>query len=134
MRFVATTATTIRTMAPTRSAQGARLKNSHHTTIANPQASPPSIANMRASGATRGTTNQSSHCSTTATTPGHSRSGFRGGSSSVCAMAISETNTLLNQPFVPWFLGGTLLLTQDAKQDDRRNSGAQAFTSVQSPN
>ncbi len=43
MRDVATSATTIRTMAPKRSDQGARLKNSHHTTTANPPTSPPSI-------------------------------------------------------------------------------------------
>ena len=77
MRDVATSATTIRTMAPTRSDQGARLKNSHHTTTANPPTTPPSIAERRtASGTTMGTTNQTSHCSTTATTPGHSRSGL----------------------------------------------------------
>ena len=38
-------ATIIRTMAPKRSDQGARLKNSHHTRTANPQTSPPSIPN-----------------------------------------------------------------------------------------
>ena len=36
------------------------------------------IAKILASGATLGTTSHSSHCSTTATTPGHSRSGLRG--------------------------------------------------------
>ena len=35
-RDVANSATTIRTMAPRRSDQGARLKNSHHTTISQP--------------------------------------------------------------------------------------------------
>ena len=41
MRDVANSATIIRTMAPKRSDQGARLKNTHHTTIANPPTSPP---------------------------------------------------------------------------------------------
>ena len=36
MRDVATSATIIRTMAPKRSHQGARLKNTHHTTTAKP--------------------------------------------------------------------------------------------------
>ena len=40
MRDVASTAPTMTTMAPTRSDQGARLKKSHHTMIANPPATP----------------------------------------------------------------------------------------------
>jgi hypothetical protein len=39
--LVTTTATSISTIAPTRSAQGARLKNSHHTMIANAPTSAP---------------------------------------------------------------------------------------------
>jgi hypothetical protein len=78
MRLVMMIAMTINTIAPKRSTQGARLKNSHQTRIASAHTIAPSIAPMAASGATTGTTNQSSHCSTTATTPGHSRSGFRG--------------------------------------------------------
>ena len=64
MRDVANSATIIRTTAPKRSDQGARLKNTHHTTIANP---PTSTAKHRdqivASGTTMGTTNRTSHCS-----------------------------------------------------------------------
>src|SRR5882724_8623838 len=81
--FVANTATIIRTMAPMRSNQGARLKNSHHTRTASPQTSPPIIPNIIVSGATKGMTNQTSHCRTTATTPGHSRKDFRGAGSSI---------------------------------------------------
>ncbi len=40
-RDVANNATIIRTMAPTRSDQGARLKNSHHTRIAAAHTIPP---------------------------------------------------------------------------------------------
>ena len=40
MRDVANSATIIRTMAPKRSDQGARLKNTHHRTIANPPTGP----------------------------------------------------------------------------------------------
>ena len=76
MRGVANSATPIKTMAPTRSDQGARLKNSHHTTIVTPPRSSPIIPTAMAPGTTTGTTNLTSHCSTTATTPGHSRSGF----------------------------------------------------------
>src|SRR5262249_13220673 len=89
-RFVATTETTISPMAPSRSAQGARLKNSHQTRTASAHASPPITAPIRASCATAGTPNQSSHCSATATTPGHSRSGFRDVNSSVCTVFMSD--------------------------------------------
>jgi hypothetical protein len=41
MNFIPIGAMTIRTRAPTRSTQGARLKNIHHTTIANPHKTPP---------------------------------------------------------------------------------------------
>ena len=41
--LAANTATIIKTIAPTRSDQGARLKNTHHTTIANAPTTPPSI-------------------------------------------------------------------------------------------
>ena len=63
---------------PTRSDHGARLKNSHHTKTANPPAIPPRIAVPPAPGTTMGRTYLASHCSATAATPGHSRSGFRG--------------------------------------------------------
>ena len=42
MRDVANSAAIITTRAPTRSDQGARLKNSHHTTITNPPKTPAS--------------------------------------------------------------------------------------------
>ena len=76
MRDVAPIATIIRGRAPQRSNLGARLKKTHHTTIANaPMSSPKTPINM-ASGTTLGTPNLTIHSSTTATTPGHSRSGF----------------------------------------------------------
>src|SRR6266516_7659417 len=74
-------------MAPTRSVQGARLMNTHHTTIANTPMSPPITPNIMVPGTTMGTTNLTSSNSTAATTPGHSRSGLRFGSS-VCAIVI----------------------------------------------
>ncbi len=67
-------------MALRRSDQGARLKNSHHTTIASVQTTEPSnpirlpsIPKNSASGATAGTPNLNSGSSTAASTPGHSR-------------------------------------------------------------
>ena len=60
-RDVATIATIIRTMAPKRSDQGARLKKTHHTTIANPPTSPPITPKGMASGSTMGTTNLTSN-------------------------------------------------------------------------
>ena len=81
-REVANNATTISTIAPTRSDHGARLKNTHHTTIANAATSPPSNPTGGAPGATSGTaTSLNSSSSAAATTPGHSRSGFGEGSS-----------------------------------------------------
>src|SRR5713226_925040 len=77
IRGVAATATITNTSAPQRSKCGTRLKNIHHTTTANAHTSEPIIAYIKASGATIGTTNQRIHWSTTATTPGHSRSGCR---------------------------------------------------------
>ncbi|CAN5769047.1 hypothetical protein BH20ACI3_BH20ACI3_22430 [soil metagenome] len=95
MRDVANSATIIRAMAPKRSDQGARLRNTHHTTITNAQKTPPitpkNVAGNPkyvASGATTGTTNLTSIRSAAATTPGHSRSGFSSVGSSVCAMSI----------------------------------------------
>src|SRR5687767_3247819 len=81
-------ATIIRPLAPTRSDQGARLKNTHQTTIASPPASPPMTAKGSAAGATTGTAYLTRNCSITMTTPGHSRSGLRG-VDSVCAIVIS---------------------------------------------
>src|SRR3990172_6540259 len=88
------TATTISTMAPTRSTQGARLKPTPQGPTANAQASAPSIGTMVASGATMGTINQKTHWSTTAATPGHSRSDFCRFGWSIWGMAISN-------PYVP---------------------------------
>src|SRR5215216_6432092 len=89
MRDVANSATTIRARAPRRSDQGARLKNSHHTTITRPAKTPPIIPYIEASGTKMGRTNQASHCNTTATTPGHSLSGFRGAGSSASLVVIA---------------------------------------------
>ena len=56
--LVANTATIIKTIAPTRSDQGARLKNSHHTTIASAPTTPAKHAvGSPASGATTGAPN-----------------------------------------------------------------------------
>src|SRR5205823_2279931 len=105
---------------PTRSVHGARLKKSHHTTTANPHATPPSTANMAASRATKGTMNQSSHCSTTRATPGHSRSGLREVGLSVWEMRSSLWGMSISEPYASQqavcssFLGGTLLPTQDS--------------------
>ena len=90
MRGVAPSATIIRTMAPQRSNPGARLKKAHQTTIANPAKSPPNTEYSNASGQTMGTPNLTSHWSVTATTPGHSRSGFRGAGSLLCAMVTLD--------------------------------------------
>ena len=84
-REIPSTAMIIHTRAPKRSDQGARLKPTHHTTIAaapktqpiNPT-TPDSNPKNWASGKTLGRTNLSSINSTAATTPGHSRSGFLG--------------------------------------------------------
>src|ERR1700688_4028250 len=78
MRFVATSAMTARATAPRRSDQGARLKKTHHTTIANAQTKPPIAPKRNALGATTGRTYLTTHNSTAAVTPGHSRSGSRG--------------------------------------------------------
>ena len=75
-RDVANSATTISTMAPKRSDQGARLKNAHHTTTASPPTRPPINPTGGAPGPTTGTTNLNSTSSAPAITPGHSRSGF----------------------------------------------------------
>ncbi len=83
MRGVAASATIIKARAPKRSDQRARLKNTHHRMMTNAQASPPRTLNIMASGKTRGTTNLISTSSTAASTPGQSRSGFRGVGSSV---------------------------------------------------
>src|ERR1017187_8964353 len=49
-----------------------------------------------------GTTNLPSHCSTTMTTPGHSRSGFCGAGWSICAMLTSD-HTLPQGILFPFF-------------------------------
>ena len=76
-REVPKSAATASTIAPRRSDQAARLKPSHQTMTASPPASPPTTATKLESATTSGTANQSVHCSTTAITPGHSRSGLR---------------------------------------------------------
>src|SRR5262245_39543015 len=94
MRAVAKSATTINTMAPTRSDQTARLKKTHHNRTVNPpitQASTPIIA---LPGITMGTTNPTSHCSATASRPGHNRIGFRDVNSSVCVIVMSDHTAL----------------------------------------
>src|SRR5262249_2045244 len=75
MRDVANNPTIIRTTAPSRSDQGARLKKTHHTTIANPPTTPTITPKAAASGTTMGRPNLTNHCSITMTTPAHNRSG-----------------------------------------------------------
>src|ERR1017187_9273158 len=87
-REVPNSATTIRTTAPKRSDHGARLRKTHQARTAKPPTSSPSIPKPSAPGTTAGTANLASHCSTTATTPGQRRSGFRVAGSSVRAMVI----------------------------------------------
>ena len=58
-----------------RSDQGARLKNSHQTTIASVPAMATIIPITEASGTTAGTTSLNRRIATAATTPGHNRSG-----------------------------------------------------------
>jgi hypothetical protein len=65
-------------MAPRRSDQGARLKNTHHTRIANAPTTEPIIPKTVASGTTMGMTNLITHSRNAAATPGHSRSDFWG--------------------------------------------------------
>src|SRR5438105_5477522 len=91
-------------MAPSRSDQGARLKKTHQTRTANPPSTPPIIPKATPPGTTIGTTNHTSHCSATASTPGHSRYGF-------CAVGLSDwagfrfmpvsPNALFFQTFLP---------------------------------
>src|SRR5215212_8187367 len=88
MRFVPISAITINTSAPTRSIQGARLKNSHHSAITNPHNTPTSKPMAAVRGKRKGTTNHASHCSTTAITPGHNRSRFGGVGNAVCSGVI----------------------------------------------
>src|SRR5579864_3445497 len=95
-RLVASSARIIRTIAPQRSAMEARLKNAHHTRIANAQMAPPRSPKTAASGMTTGRPYMSSNCSTTATTPGHSRSGFSGTDSLVMFRAYAP-----GREFVP---------------------------------
>src|SRR5215208_8218572 len=88
MRFVPISAMTISTSAPRRSSQGARLKNSHHSAIANPHNTPTSKPLAAVRGKRKGTTNHASHCSTTAIKPGHNRSRFGGVGNAVCSGVI----------------------------------------------
>src|ERR1022692_1664609 len=76
MRFVANSATIISPTAPTRSDQGARLRNNHQRMTANPPTGPANTPMNKAPGAKTGTPNRTSNCRITMTTPGHSRSGF----------------------------------------------------------
>src|SRR5262245_46844502 len=77
--LVANTATTIRTIAPTRSDHGARLNNSHHTAISNAPTTPPSMPiSAPPSGASRGAPTMTSNWTMAMATAGHSRSGFGG--------------------------------------------------------
>src|SRR5438552_3416615 len=78
MRLATSTATSIATIAPTRSDHGARLKRSHHDTTISPPTTPPNIPKIATPGATMGTPTMAINTSVAAATPGHKRSGFRG--------------------------------------------------------
>ena len=82
-RDVASIAVIIKTTAPRRSTQGARLKNSHQTAINNAPTTPPTIASIAASGMTMGSANLTSSTSSATTTPGQSRRGFLGAGSAL---------------------------------------------------
>src|SRR5262244_2630798 len=89
-RFVTSRATIIRTMAPRRSDQGARLNNSHHTMMANVHTAAPINPYRKPSGMMRGNPNLDSNSSEAAITPGHSRSGFCGVDSSTIPVVIAN--------------------------------------------
>src|ERR1700730_187944 len=89
MRFVAISATIAKATAPRRSDQGARLKKTHHTTIANTQTNPPITPKRKALGTTAGMTYLTTHSTAAAATPGHSRSGFLEVGASVGDMGMS---------------------------------------------
>src|SRR5260221_1154126 len=75
--MVANTAATIRTIAPARSDQGARLNSNHHRRMAKAPAMPANNPmGSSASGATTGAPNMTSNWTMAMTTAGHSRSGF----------------------------------------------------------
>src|SRR5262249_12953200 len=84
-------------MAPQRSDRGARLKNAHHTTITNVQRSAPIIPRAKPwnPGTMAFTPNRDSHCSATATTPGHSLSGFRKAGSSAFLMFVPVSGVVI---------------------------------------
>src|SRR5579862_2574845 len=88
-RFVATSATIARATAPRRSDQGARLKKTHQATIANTQTKAAITPKRKVLGTTAGSTYLSTHSSTAAATPGHSRSGCRGVGESVGDMGMA---------------------------------------------
>src|SRR5262245_2286607 len=84
-RDVATSATIIKASAPSRSDHGARLKNSHHTTVATPHSIPTMTPTNESetgktslSGAISGRTYRASTSTIAITRPGHNRSGLRG--------------------------------------------------------
>src|SRR5215471_4905870 len=95
-------------MGASRSTQGARLKNNHHTRTPNEHTSMPIITNIKASGATKRKLNPISHCSATAITPGHTRSGCREVDESIFSVVISRY-TPLQGPFVHFFAGPCFL-------------------------
>jgi len=81
-------ATIITASAPSLSCQMARLKNSHHITMASAPRTPPIMAMAPASGKMRGVTNRIRQSSTAAATPGHNRRGLWG-SDAVCWLVIN---------------------------------------------
>ena len=85
-RDVAARPAAINAMAPSRSRQAARLRNSHQTITSRLPAIPPRIAAPPASGETRGTPKRATSRITAATTPGHSRSGGWNGPSLTAAV------------------------------------------------
>src|SRR5215510_7138099 len=105
-------------MAPQRSDRGARLKNAHHTTIANVQRSAPITPRPKAwnPGITAFTPNRDSHCSATATTPGHSLNGFRKAGSFAILMFMPVSRLVI------------LTLSVESRLDWRRVNDARQFT------
>ena len=89
-----TRATIITATAPSRSAHGARLKNSHHRRMRTPPPTPPRTAKMPPPGTSSGTIRTVSRISVARVTPGHKRRGLSTVRGSTCVSAISVTLAL----------------------------------------
>src|SRR5262249_57617311 len=116
-------------MAPERSERGGGVKNAQHTTITNVQRSAPIIPRAKPwnPGTMAFTPNRDSHCSTTATTPGHSLSGFRDAGSSAFLMLMPVLWLVIKTPTskAAW-IGGAL--TQQPFHQSSSQTGVLSMT------